>query len=211
MPGKERELLPAETTIDVVDRHADGLVALSGCARHGLGVVDPNAAARLARAFRGAFYVELQRPYERGDVRRNARLAELAETLGVPTVATGNVHAHHPRARGCRTRSSRSSNRTSLDGCERERRGNHESVLLAPAEMLERLPRDAALRTREIAERCAFDLTQELGYRYPDFSDGADPGRRAAARICERAFAERYATRTATSGARASGSTTSCS
>ena len=41
--------------------------------------------------------------------------------------------------------------------------------------MLERLPRDAALRTREIAERCVFDLTQELGYRYPDFSDGVDP------------------------------------
>ena len=77
--------------------HAEGLVALSGCARHGLGVVDPNAAARLARAFPGAFYVELQRPYERGDARRNAALHELAETLGVPTVATGDVHAHHAR------------------------------------------------------------------------------------------------------------------
>ena len=58
--------------------HAEGLVCLSGCARHGLGVVDPNAAARLARAFPGAFYVELQRPYERGDARRNAALRELA-------------------------------------------------------------------------------------------------------------------------------------
>src|SRR3954469_2590189 len=77
MPGKERELLPAETTVDVLAAHAEGLVALSGCARHGLGVVDPNAAARLARAFEGAFYVELQRPYERGDTRRNAQLEEL--------------------------------------------------------------------------------------------------------------------------------------
>src|SRR6185369_1993574 len=49
-----------------------------------------------------------------------------------------------------------------LDGCERERRGNHESVLLPPREMLERLPRAAAARTREVADRCAFDLTQEL-------------------------------------------------
>src|SRR5581483_6626963 len=65
VPGRERELLPAATTIDVVERHAEGLVALSGCARSGLGVVDPNGAARLARAFKGAFYVELQRPYER--------------------------------------------------------------------------------------------------------------------------------------------------
>ena len=66
VPGKERDLLPAETTIDVIERHADGLVALSGCARQGLGVVDPNGAARLVHAFEGAFYVELQRPYERG-------------------------------------------------------------------------------------------------------------------------------------------------
>ncbi|HEX4323967.1 MAG TPA: PHP domain-containing protein, partial [Gaiellaceae bacterium] len=66
-----------------------GLVCLSGCARDGLAVRDPNAAARLARAFgRDRFYVELQRPYERGDARRNARLSDLAETLGVRKVAT---------------------------------------------------------------------------------------------------------------------------
>ena len=45
--------------------------------------------------------------------------------------------------------------RTSLDGCERERRGNHESVLLAPQDMLDRFPddRDAVARTVELAER----------------------------------------------------------
>ena len=35
--------------------------------------------------------------------------------------------------------------------------------------------RDAVARTVELAERLAFDLTEELGYRYPDFSDGAEP------------------------------------
>ena len=46
----------------------DGLVCLSGCARHGLAVHDPNAAASLAAAFgRERFFAELQRPYERGD------------------------------------------------------------------------------------------------------------------------------------------------
>ena len=51
----------------------DGLVCLSGCSRFGLGVRNPNAAARLAQAFgRERFFVELQRPFERGDVRRNA-------------------------------------------------------------------------------------------------------------------------------------------
>jgi len=192
--GKEsREPLPPETTVDVVARHAEGLVALSGCARHGLGVVDPNAATQLAQAFPGAFYVELQRPYERGDARRNAHLQDLAEALGVPTVATGDVHAHHARRARLQDALVAIRHRTSLDGCERERRGNQESVLLGPDAMLERLPRDAALRTREVAERCEFDLTQELGYRYPDFSDDPDPADAQLRRVCEQAFAGRYA------------------
>ena len=41
-------------------------------------------AARLARAFPGAFYVELQRPFERGDARRNAALEELARDARRP-------------------------------------------------------------------------------------------------------------------------------
>src|SRR5262245_23751721 len=76
---------------------SEGLVCLSGCARQGLGVVDPNGAARLAAAFEDRFFVELQRPYERGDARRNLLLQDLAEHLGVDTIATGDVHAHHPR------------------------------------------------------------------------------------------------------------------
>ena len=193
VPGRERELLPAETTAEKIAEHAEGLIALSGCARHGLGVVDPNAAARLARSFPGAFYVELQRPYERGDARRNAALTELAETLRVPTVATGDVHAHDRRRVRLQDALVAIKNRTSLDGCERERRGNHESILLAPADMLERLPPEAVHRTREIADRCEFDLTQELGYRYPDFSDGVDPADEQLRVICDRAFADRYA------------------
>jgi error-prone DNA polymerase len=193
VPGRERDLLPAETTIDVLEQHAEGLVALSGCARHGLGSADPKAAARLARAFDRAFYIELQRPYERGDTPRNVQLEELARSLHVPTVATGDVHAHHIRRARLQDVLVSIKHRTSLDGSERERRGNHESVLLSPQEMLERLPRDAALRTREVAERCQFDLTQELGYRYPDFSDRVDPADVQLHQLCDKAFADRYA------------------
>jgi error-prone DNA polymerase len=192
--GREhRELLPAMTTIEYVAAHADGLVCLSGCARHGLATRDPAGAARLAEVFDEAFYVELQRPFERGDVRRNAQLQGLAEHLGVPTVATGDVHAHNERRAELQDALVAIRHRTSLDGSERERRGNHEAVLLSPAAMLERLPRDAAVRTREVADRCRFDLTQELGYRYPDFSDGLDPADVQLREICDRAFAERYA------------------
>ena len=191
--GKEhRELLPAATTIEHVSVHADGLVCLSGCARHGVGAHDVQGSIRLATAFRGAFYVELQRPFERGDSRRNARLQDLAEHLGVPTVATGDVHAHHVQRAELQDALVAIRHRTTLDGSERERRGNHESVLISPAAMLERLPREAALRTREVADRCRFDLTQELGYRYPDFSDGPDPADVQLREICNCAFVERY-------------------
>src|SRR5919199_4725368 len=100
LPGKERDLLPPALEPTLLEELSGGLVCLSGCARHGLGVRNPNAAARLARVFgRDRFFVELQRPYERGDARRNALLRELAETLGVQTVATGDAHAHSLRRR----------------------------------------------------------------------------------------------------------------
>jgi error-prone DNA polymerase len=190
-----REPLPPRLDQALLEELNEGLVCLSGCARDGLAVRDPNAAARLARAFgRDRFYVELQRPYERGDTRRNAHLRDLAASLGVRTVATGDVHAHdHPRATlqdvlvavRCRT---------SLEGCERERRGNHESVLLSPEEMRDRFreDHDAVAQTAELAQRLEFDLTEELGYRYPDFSDGEEPAIVQLRRVCEAAFTERY-------------------
>ncbi len=63
--------------------------------------------------------------------------------------------------------------------------------------MLERFPDDAGAvaRTVELADRLRFDLTEELGYRYPDFSDGAEPAHVQLARVCDHAFAERYAGR----------------
>src|SRR5262249_52444724 len=143
---------------------------------------------------RERFFVELQRPYERGDARRLAALRDLAEALGVETVATGDVHAHHPRRAPLQDALVAIRCRTSLDGCEAERRGNRESVLVSPAELEERflLDREAVRRTGVLAERLEFDLTEDLGYRYPDFSDTGEPAIRQLAGVCDRAFAERY-------------------
>ena len=194
VPGRERELLEPALDLELLLELNEGLVCLSGCARHGLAVRNSNEAARVARAFGDRFYVELQRPYERGDLQRNARLKELAQALGAKTVATGDPHAHHEGRTRLQDVLVAIRNSTSLEGCEPERRGNHESVLLAPAELAERFPddADAVARTLEVAERCAFDLTQELGYRYPDFSDKADPAILQLRQVCDRAFEERY-------------------
>ena len=195
-PGREdREPLPASVSLEAVREASEGLVCLSGCARRGLGLLDPNAAARLASAFgRERFFVELQRPYERGDTRRLGLLRDLAEHLGVETVATGDVHAHHPRRTLLQDVLVAIRCRTSLEGCEPERRGNRESYLRSPEEMLDRFSCDraAAERSAELAERLEFDLTEELGYRYPDFSDGAEPAIRQLAAICHAAMSERY-------------------
>ncbi|HYZ76972.1 MAG TPA: error-prone DNA polymerase [Gaiellaceae bacterium] len=203
--GRETELLPPSLDPELLLEHREGLVCLSGCARHGLAVRDPNAAARLARAFGPErFFVELQRPYERGDARRNGLLRDLAASLGVETVATGDPHAHDASRVALQDVLVAIRNRSSLEGCERERRGNRESVLLAPAAMAERFPDDfgAMARTRELAERLEFDLTQELGYRYPDFSEGSEPAIVQLRRVCERAFGERYGARNGRARAR---------
>src|SRR5687767_2523944 len=77
---KPTELVPPALDPALLVELNEGLVCLSGCAREGLAVRVPNAAAELARAFgRERFFVELQRPYERGDARRNAKLRDLAE------------------------------------------------------------------------------------------------------------------------------------
>ncbi len=188
---------PGEPALEqaLLEELNDGLVCLSGCARHGLGVRNPNGAARLARSFgRERFFVELQRPYERGDARRNAQLRELARTLGVQTIATGDPHAHHSRRAPLQDALVAIGNRTSLDGCERERRGNHESVLSPPVEVGDRFPddREAVARTVELAQKLTFDLTEELGYRYPDFSDSPEPAIVQLTGVCNRVFAERY-------------------
>ncbi|MEX2212060.1 MAG: DNA polymerase III subunit alpha, partial [Gaiellaceae bacterium] len=193
--------LPPALEPALLEERTEGLVCLSGCARHGLAVRNPNAAARLAAAFPGRFYVELQRPYERGDARRTAALRDLAEHLGVPTVVTGDAHAHSAERARLQDVLVAIANRTSLEGCESSRRGNHEGVLLAPEDLLDRFPDDraAVARTQEVAERLEFDLTAELGYRYPDFSDQAEPAIKQLVTLCYKAFGERYEARSGAS------------
>src|SRR5438309_4817815 len=82
-PGRESELLEPALDPKLLAEFNEGLVCLSGCARHGLAVRHPNAAAELARAFgRERFFVELQRPFERGAARRTQALTPRAATIG---------------------------------------------------------------------------------------------------------------------------------
>jgi error-prone DNA polymerase len=191
-----------EASLEQVIRHADGLHCLSGCARHGavarlvaegrLGEAEA-LARRLRDAFgRDRFSIELMRPYLRGDARRNRLLGELADRLRLRTVATGDVHAHTPRRALLQDALVAIRMGTTLEGCEAERRGNHESVLRAPAETAARFPAEAVHGAAAVADRCRFDLTQDMGYAYPDFSDTGEPAQAALTRICREELEHRY-------------------
>jgi len=80
-----------------------------------------------------------------------------------------------------------------LEESEPRRRGNRSSALVSPRAMAARFAEhpEAVAETVRLAERLEFDLTQELGYRYPRAGDpGAD---RELAELCRARLAERYA------------------
>src|SRR3954462_3822463 len=164
---------PPQVPLATLAEHAQGLVCLSGCARQG--VHDEAGLRHLKGIFApGPLRVELQRPFPRDDRARNRSLATLAERLGLPTVATGNVHAH-ARSRGpLQDAFVALRNHTTLDASEPLRRGNFSHVLASPQAMAARFADDhprAVRETRELADRLRFDLMQDLGYRYPGAED----------------------------------------
>ncbi len=203
--GAQRSAGQPSVGLERVEEHAEGLVCLSGCAREG-GVAgawergDPARGAELARrllaAFgRDRFRVELQRPYERRDRARNRWLEDLAERLGVPCVATGNVH-YHCRSRG-RLQDAFVAVRhgVGLDESEPLRRGNSTAALVSHEGIARRFAEHpgAIAETARLAERLRFDLTAELGYSYPGAeNEDAD---RELAEVCRTLLSDRYAGR----------------
>ena len=160
--------------------HAEGVVALSGCAQGPI----PQALVRgrweearaLAKQYqewfgRGNFYLELQRNLVRGDSQRMKALTALGRELDIPIVATNNVHYHvqdRHRLQDCLVAVR---HRKSLEESHRERRANAESYLKSPEQMarlFRELP-DALENTLAIAERCVFDPTRDLTYSFPDY------------------------------------------
>ena len=186
--GEPEPAVPLET----LEAHAEGLVCLSGCALHG--VHDEPTLRRLLAAFgRDRLRVELQRPFLRDDRARNRRLAGLAGRLGVPVVATGDVHAHARSRAPLQDAFVALRTHTTLDASEPLRRGNSSHVLASPEAMAARFADDhprAVAETRALADRLEFDLTHDLGYRYPGSEDPT--AGRTLAELCAARFDERY-------------------
>ena len=113
-------------------------------------------------------------PFARHDRRRNRLLSELAERIGVPCVATGNVHAHDKTRAALQDALVAVRLGRTLDECEAQRRGNRSHVLDAARRRWPSASRDhpdAVAETLRIAERIEFDLRRDLGYAYPRQGD----------------------------------------
>jgi len=202
--GGRQDPLDGEPSLalEALEPHAAGLVCLSGCARSGAVAsrveagrhAEAAAAARRLLAIFGPdrFRVELQRPFWRHDRRRNRLLAELAGRLGVPTVATGNVHVHERERIALQDAMVAVGLGKTLDETEPLRRGNSSHVLAPPERMAERFREhpDAVEESGRLAERLRFDLTEDLGYRYPGSEDPDADSKLAA--LCRDRFEERY-------------------
>ncbi|MBD0328911.1 MAG: DNA polymerase III subunit alpha [Thermoleophilia bacterium] len=188
---------------ELLEQHAKGLVALSGCLSgrvcKALEENRPGDAAadldRLVHIFgRDSTYVELQNAGLAEQARINPELERLAAAAGLPLVATGDVHyLLHSDARAHEALLCIQSG-DSLKNPNRWKFDTDQFYFKTPAEMALDFPgQEAALRrTLEIAERCA--VTIELGrillprFPTPDGRDAFD----YLVELCEAGLGRRY-------------------
>jgi error-prone DNA polymerase len=153
----------ARTTIETLDGHRTDLICLAA----------DDDEARLLRLSevlgRDALFVELHNHLQQGDWWVLENRAELAQRLGLDTVATNDVRFHARARRPLHDVLLAIRNRATLDQVRHLQPTNSEHVLKPPAEMVELFERhpEAAARTLDVAMSCRVDL---------DFRDVRFPG-----------------------------------
>jgi DNA polymerase III subunit alpha len=188
---------------ELLDRHATGIVALSGCLsgrvckalEEGRADDAEGELDRLSSIFgKDAVYVEMQNAHLDVQQRINPLLEQLAAKRGLPTVATGDVHyLRHEDARAHEALLCIQSG-DSLKNPNHWRFDTDHFYFKSQAEMLLDFPGgEAAMRrTLEIADRCNVEI--ELGrILLPHFPtpDGRDPFD-FLVEWCEKGLARRY-------------------
>ena len=185
-------------------RHSEDVVLLTGGRDGPLSRLAENSrvweAHELLRRYMdwygcGSVYVELQQNLLRGDTDRNRKLIGIAKDAGVPVVATNDVHYHAPERYRLQHALAAARLNTTIDQALPHLKPNHHLYLKAHAEM-ERLfaeRPEAVSNTLRIAERCGFDLANDLGYRLPepDVPMGYTP-QSFLERLCREAATRRY-------------------
>ncbi len=159
-------------TLDELDGHVGGLVALAGRAvmsgpRFGVaGLVD-----RLVGTFGAAsLYVELQRHLLRDEESDNQALRDLASAFHVPVIASNGVRFAAPEDRPLYDVVTCIRHKTTLDRAGRRLACNAERYL-KPPDAMARLFADipaAIAATADLADRLGYTMS-DLGYRFPEY------------------------------------------
>jgi len=202
--GAER--LDPRLPLSALEARHDGLIILSGSRRDGLlprtleteGLRAAGKVAHQCKEMFGKeqFFVEIQRNRVRGDLAVSRSLLDIANSVQLAVVPTGNVLYHTRELHRLHDIMVAIRHRTTLDGSHRVRNPNSE-FYLRPLEEVVALfvdcP-DAVATTLVIADRCtAFDLTRDLGYTFPDFrGSGRAPAPQVLAELCHARMQERY-------------------
>ncbi|MGI8704009.1 MAG: PHP domain-containing protein, partial [Candidatus Limnocylindrales bacterium] len=206
-------------TQELLARHAEGLVALSGC-RHGeiarrLLADDSDGAAQVARRYAelfapltglgSGFFLELQHHLLPADDRLLAGTVELARRLGLPVVVTNDAHYARPDDREMQDVLVGIRHGLTLDESAHLRRPNGEYHLKSAAELSFLPPGEPdadpsvgrawaeGIRTAgEVGERCGIDLDFDR-YRFPGFAvpKGETPFSQLE-RLCHDGARQRY-------------------
>ena len=149
---------------------AQGLIALWGGGRslliHG---EEPRAViAPMRDAFGDRLYVMVSRHRRAEEVRQEMRVRQHAERDGLPLVAATEVLYHTPARRELQDVLTCIRHGAALAAAGRLTKPNAEHDLKTPQAMAQLFADAPALleRTREVASRCTFDLS-EIRYRYP--------------------------------------------
>ncbi len=145
---------------------ADGI---QGCLAVWLPARAPDAeqARWLATRFPGALWIAAERLLDADDAVRCQQLTAIAETVGLPIVAAGDVHMHRRGRRALQDTLTAIRLKTTVARAGHALHPNGERHL-RPLTTLERLyPAAWLAETIEVAGRCAFSL-DTLRYEYPE-------------------------------------------
>jgi error-prone DNA polymerase len=167
-------------SLEEICAHAEELIALWPEAT---AIPDDAFLETLRDAFPGRCYALFARHREADDIAREERLRAVAARLGLPLVAGTEVLYHHAARRPLQDVLTCIRHGVTIQSAGTRTRSNAEHALLAPKAfraLYADIP-EAVDRTLEIAERCAFRLS-ELRYRYP--AEGRD------AEECDREIAD---------------------
>ncbi len=169
---------PVLTRKDLEGR-MEGLICLSGCARSEISRLlikgEKHAAYEAANNYaelfgKDNFYIELQGHLLPEDKHLCSQLTDIARASGLKTVASNNVHYATRDGHALHDILTCIRHGVTLDRSAPFRRSNSEFYLKDHKQMMELpwIPRDAILRTEEIARRCTFNLDFS-SFSYPDF------------------------------------------